>query len=60
VHPAGSNTALLLYVLQAQDYIHRIGRTGRAGAAGKALAMLVKNHPPDVQFAPALIKVRSS
>jgi superfamily II DNA/RNA helicase len=44
--------------MQAEDYVHRIGRTGRAGAAGRSLTLLTKDKPSDARFARALIKVR--
>jgi ATP-dependent RNA helicase DDX5/DBP2 len=31
---------------QAEDYVHRIGRTGRAGAAGVAYSLFTKKNIP--------------
>ncbi|KAJ9530067.1 hypothetical protein QJQ45_023347, partial [Haematococcus lacustris] len=42
---------------QAEDYVHRIGRTGRAGASGKALALLVRTNKEDCCFARRLVKI---
>jgi superfamily II DNA/RNA helicase len=40
--------------IQAEDYIHRIGRTGRAGKAGKAITLFT---PKDKKLVPSLEKI---
>ncbi|MHB9880791.1 DEAD/DEAH box helicase [Pacificimonas sp. ICDLI1SI03] len=42
----------------AEDYVHRIGRTGRAGATGKAFTFAIKSDHELVQDIEKLIKTR--
>jgi len=41
---------------QAEDYVHRIGRTGRAGATGFAFSLFTRKN---MAIAPELIQVSS-
>lgn len=41
---------------QAEDYIHRIGRTGRAGAAGHAISFATPDQRRDLQTIERLLK----
>jgi len=41
---------------QAEDYVHRIGRTGRAGAAGHAISFATPDQRRDLQTIERLIK----
>ncbi|MBU4314819.1 DEAD/DEAH box helicase [Patescibacteria group bacterium] len=43
---------------QAEDYVHRIGRTGRAGTKGKAIAFAMPEQKRDVKLIESLIRVR--
>ncbi|MBI3589354.1 MAG: DEAD/DEAH box helicase [Candidatus Liptonbacteria bacterium] len=41
---------------QAEDYVHRIGRTGRAGASGHAISFATPDQRRDLQLIERLIK----
>ena len=41
---------------QAEDYVHRIGRTGRAGAVGHAISFATPDQRRDLQMIERLIK----
>jgi len=43
---------------QAEDYVHRIGRTGRAGQKGKAISFASPEQRRDVQAIENLIRIR--
>ncbi|MFA6131693.1 MAG: DEAD/DEAH box helicase [Patescibacteria group bacterium] len=43
---------------QAEDYIHRIGRTGRAGLKGKAVSFAAPEEKHDIHLIENLIKIR--
>lgn len=43
---------------QAEDYVHRIGRTGRAGQKGKAISFASPEQKRDVQSIENLIRIR--
>jgi ATP-dependent RNA helicase RhlE len=43
---------------QAEDYVHRIGRTGRAGSKGKAIAFAMPEQKHDIRLIESLIRVR--
>ncbi len=42
--------------VQAQDYIHRIGRTGRAGAPGRAISLVSLDEEDDLKSINRLLK----
>ena len=42
--------------LQAEDYVHRIGRTGRAGAAGEAISFVCADEAPLLAAIESLLK----
>lgn len=42
---------------QAEDYVHRIGRTGRAGAVGKAISFATPDQLRDVRMIERLIRL---
>ncbi len=42
--------------LQAEDYVHRIGRTGRAGAAGEAISFVCADEAPLLAAVENLLK----
>jgi hypothetical protein len=41
---------------QAEQYVHRIGRTGRAGAKGRSMVFLDEYNAQDRSFAQPLVK----
>jgi ATP-dependent RNA helicase RhlE len=43
---------------QAEDYVHRIGRTGRAGKSGKAISFVTPDQKRDLQIIERLIRTR--
>lgn len=43
---------------QAEDYVHRIGRTGRAGSKGKAISFAMPEQKRDVKLIENLIRTR--
>lgn len=43
---------------QAEDYVHRIGRTGRAGHSGKAISFACPDQKKDLQMIERLIRIR--
>lgn len=43
---------------QAEDYVHRIGRTGRAGLAGKAVSFATPDQHGDIRQIERLVKIR--
>jgi ATP-dependent RNA helicase RhlE len=43
---------------QAEDYVHRIGRTGRAGLAGKAISFATPDQGADVRAIERLVRIR--
>ncbi|RKT51078.1 superfamily II DNA/RNA helicase [Azonexus fungiphilus] len=46
--------------LQAEDYVHRIGRTGRAGAAGEAISFVCADEAPQLAAIESLLKKKLS
>jgi len=42
--------------LQAEDYVHRIGRTGRAGAAGEAVSFVCADEAPQLAAIEQMLK----
>ena len=46
--------------LQAEDYVHRIGRTGRAGARGEAISFVCADEAPLLAAIETLLKQRLS
>ncbi len=45
---------------QAEDYVHRIGRTGRAGRTGKAISFATPDQKRDLQIIERLIRTKIS
>jgi ATP-dependent RNA helicase RhlE len=43
---------------QAEDYVHRIGRTARAGATGKAISFATPDQTGDIRAIERLVRVR--
>ncbi len=43
---------------QAEDYVHRIGRTGRAGRSGKAISFATPDQGRDVRDIEKLVRIR--
>ncbi|MCX6714814.1 MAG: DEAD/DEAH box helicase [Candidatus Uhrbacteria bacterium] len=43
---------------QAEDYVHRIGRTGRAGRTGKAISFATPDQKRDLQIIERLIRTK--
>src|SRR3989339_1589993 len=43
---------------QAEDYVHRIGRTGRAGMAGKAISFATPDQGKDVREIEKLVRIQ--
>jgi ATP-dependent RNA helicase RhlE len=43
---------------QAEDYVHRIGRTARAGASGKAISFATPDQTGDIRAIERLVRVR--
>ncbi len=43
---------------QAEDYVHRIGRTGRAGKSGKAISFAMPEQQRDIKLIESLIRVK--
>ncbi len=43
---------------QAEDYVHRIGRTGRAGRSGKAISFATPDQTADIRQIERLVRLR--
>jgi ATP-dependent RNA helicase RhlE len=43
---------------QAEDYVHRIGRTGRAGKTGKAISFVAPDQRKDLLLIERLVRIR--
>ncbi len=43
---------------QAEDYVHRIGRTGRAGHSGKAISFATPDQSSDIRQIERLVRIR--